>query len=211
MECAVAGRLGWQLGTTQPSDCAPPPPFLRRLLFVQVLNRLTNESVQLLDVLGGSLAQLSQVTAPIHSRATALTAAQRNIAAAKDSVDKLLEHLDTSRRVSNPIFLGTSRCLIGERHCPHHITQLFPLFFFGGGGGAQVTCRSPPQPQWHFPSGKQHQHCVRARSQEGPPPVAISRPLSCFGRHQSWLWLWLSPPPPARKKVPSTIKSLSWL
>ena len=65
-----------------------------------MLNRLTNESVQLLDVLGSSLAHLSSVTAPIHSRATALTAAQRNVGAAKEAVDKLLEHLDTSRRVS---------------------------------------------------------------------------------------------------------------
>ena len=67
---------------------------------MQVLNRLTSESVSLLDVLGGSLVELAAVTAPIHSRATALTAAQRNIGATKEAVDKLLEHLDTSRRVS---------------------------------------------------------------------------------------------------------------
>jgi len=50
-------------------------------------------------MLGGRLSDLGRVTAPIHSRATALTAAQRNIAAAKEAVDSLLEHLDTSRRV----------------------------------------------------------------------------------------------------------------
>lgn len=64
-----------------------------------MLNRLTSESVALLDVLGSSLAHLADVTAPIHCRATALTSAQQHIAATKEAVDKLLEHLDTSRRV----------------------------------------------------------------------------------------------------------------
>lgn len=73
-----------------------PPPLL---FHKQVLDRLTKESVQLLNVLDSSLTHLSEVTAPIHSRATALTAAQHNIAGTKEAVDKLLEHLDTSRRV----------------------------------------------------------------------------------------------------------------
>lgn len=65
----------------------------------QVLDRLSGEAVALLDVLAGTLGQLGVLTAPIHSRATALTCAARNIADAKSAVDKLLEHLDTSRRV----------------------------------------------------------------------------------------------------------------
>lgn len=88
---------------------------------LQVLNRLASESVALLDVLGGSLAQLSAVTAPIHSRATALTAAQRNIGSAKESVDKLLEHLDTSRRVQPILEAGPVCNLDGFLDC---LTQL---------------------------------------------------------------------------------------
>jgi hypothetical protein len=65
-----------------------------------VLDRLSNESSQLLDVLGHTLHELTGLTAPIHSRATALTQAQRNIAAANAAVDELLDNLDTSRRVS---------------------------------------------------------------------------------------------------------------
>jgi hypothetical protein len=64
-----------------------------------VLDRLSNESSQLLDVLGHTLHELTGLTAPIHSRATALTQAQRNIAAANAAVDELLDNLDTSRRV----------------------------------------------------------------------------------------------------------------
>lgn len=67
----------------------------------QVLDRLTNESVQLLDVLGQTLHELTELTAPIHSRATALTNAQANINAGNQAVDELLEHLDTSSRVSS--------------------------------------------------------------------------------------------------------------
>lgn len=66
---------------------------------LQVLDRLSNESVQLLDVLGHSLYEIANLTAPIHMRATALTSAQRNIAAAKDAVDQLIQHMGTSRRV----------------------------------------------------------------------------------------------------------------
>lgn len=68
---------------------------------LQVLDRLTNESLELLDVLEHTLQDLTTLTAPIHSRATALTRAQHNIAAAKQAVDQLLGHLDTSRRVSS--------------------------------------------------------------------------------------------------------------
>jgi hypothetical protein len=68
-------------------------------LSLQVLDRLSSESSQLLDVLGATLHELTGLTAPIHSRATALTQAQRNIAAANAAVDELLDHLDTSRRV----------------------------------------------------------------------------------------------------------------
>jgi hypothetical protein len=50
-------------------------------------------------VLGSSLADMGRLTAPIHSRATALTAAAANIAAAQGAVAALLQHLDTSRRV----------------------------------------------------------------------------------------------------------------
>jgi len=44
---------------------------------------------------GHVLYDLTNQTAPIRSRATALTAAQRNIAAAKESVDQLLDHMGT--------------------------------------------------------------------------------------------------------------------
>lgn len=70
------------------------------------LSRLTNEASTLLDILGDSLGQLGGLTAPIHSRATALTAAQRNVAATKGEVDVLLEHLETSRRVAGPLQAG---------------------------------------------------------------------------------------------------------
>jgi hypothetical protein len=70
------------------------------------LGRLTDEAGTLLDVLGGSLGQLGALTAPIHSRATALTAAQRNVAATKAEVDSLLDHLDTARRVAGPLAAG---------------------------------------------------------------------------------------------------------
>jgi hypothetical protein len=73
---------------------------LRVCGLLQVLDRLSNESSQLLDVLGHTLHELTGLTAPIHSRATALTQAQRNIAAANAAVDELLDNLDTSRRVS---------------------------------------------------------------------------------------------------------------
>ena len=70
------------------------------------MSRLTNEAGALLDVLGGSLHQLGALTAPIHSRATALTAAQRNIAATKGEVDALLEHLDNARRGASALAAG---------------------------------------------------------------------------------------------------------
>ncbi|KIZ02022.1 Exocyst complex component 7 [Monoraphidium neglectum] len=73
---------------------------------LSVLGRLTDEAGTLLDVLGGSLGQLGALTAPIHSRATALTAAQRNVAATKAEVDSLLDHLDTARRVAGPLAAG---------------------------------------------------------------------------------------------------------
>eukprot|EP00775_Hariotina_reticulata_P010615 gene10615-10773_t len=73
---------------------------------LQVLDRLSDESVQLLDVLGHSLYEVSNLTAPIHMRATALTSAQRNIAAAKDAVDQLIEHVGTSRRVQGVLEAG---------------------------------------------------------------------------------------------------------
>jgi hypothetical protein len=64
-----------------------------------LVDRLTTEADQVLDSLGHSLHELTALTAPIHARATALTDAQRNIAATKAAVGELLEHLDTSRRV----------------------------------------------------------------------------------------------------------------
>jgi hypothetical protein len=68
---------------------------------LKVLDRLTDEAGQLLDSLGAGLAHLNDLTAPIKSRASALTVAQANIAAAKGRVDELVEHVSTSRRVSS--------------------------------------------------------------------------------------------------------------
>ncbi|GBG00340.1 hypothetical protein Rsub_13072 [Raphidocelis subcapitata] len=73
---------------------------------LSVLSRLTSEAGGLLDSLGASLDSLGTLTAPIHSRATALTVAQRNIAATKGEVDALLEHLDTPRRVAAALQAG---------------------------------------------------------------------------------------------------------
>ena len=67
---------------------------------------MTSEAGGLLDSLGASLDSLSTLTAPIHSRATALTVAQRNIAATKGEVDALLEHLGTPRRVAAALQAG---------------------------------------------------------------------------------------------------------
>ncbi|KAI8467925.1 MAG: Cullin repeat-like-containing domain protein [Monoraphidium minutum] len=78
-----------------------------------VLGRLTREAGALLDVLGGSLGHLGALTAPIHSRATALTAAQRNVASTKAEVDALLDHLDTARRVAGPLAAGPASDLGG--------------------------------------------------------------------------------------------------
>lgn len=72
---------------------------------LQVLDRLTSESVELLGTLGAHLQEVGSITSPIHSRTTALTGAQRNIAAAKQAVDELLEHLETSRRVGDTVCL----------------------------------------------------------------------------------------------------------
>eukprot|EP00878_Enallax_costatus_P013220 GHUV01013820.1.p1 GENE.GHUV01013820.1~~GHUV01013820.1.p1 ORF type:complete len:538 (+),score=189.34 GHUV01013820.1:921-2534(+) len=80
---------------------------------LQVLDRLTVESTDLLDVLGQTLHQLTALTAPIHSRATALTNAQQNIAVAKQAVDHLLEHLETSRRVQSVLEAGPGKDLDG--------------------------------------------------------------------------------------------------
>ncbi len=41
-----------------------------------LLNRLTSEAGALLDVLGSGVFQLTELTAPIHARASALTIAQ---------------------------------------------------------------------------------------------------------------------------------------
>ena len=65
-----------------------------------VLDRLTDETGQLLDSLGRTLYDLNHLTAPIKSRASALTVAQTNIVAAKSRVDELVDHVSTSRRVS---------------------------------------------------------------------------------------------------------------
>lgn len=81
----------------------PPRPRPQRPL---QLGRLTTEAGALLDVLGGSLGTLGALTAPIHSRAAALTAAQRNVAATKAEADALLDHLDTSRRVGPTLAAG---------------------------------------------------------------------------------------------------------
>lgn len=84
---------------------ASAEPQSRRAAFVgerlAVLQRLSSESVELLDVMDSTLADLSTLTAPIHSRATALTAAQRNIAVAVAALDELMQHLATPRRVRN--------------------------------------------------------------------------------------------------------------
>jgi hypothetical protein len=114
LEGDAAGTTTFDLNFPHPP---PPPTHTPACTLTQVLNRLSNESVQLLELLGGNLAQLAQVTAPIHSRARALTAAQHNIAAAKDSMDKLLQHLDTSRRVSGGAYVrggGGGGCGGGE-------------------------------------------------------------------------------------------------
>ncbi len=76
---------------------------------LSVLNRLTTEAGTLLDVLGSQLHDLTTMTAPIRSRASALTVAQQNITAIKGNVDELLEHLDTSRRVRicSPLIIHT--------------------------------------------------------------------------------------------------------
>lgn len=92
---------------------------------LQVLDRLSVESSDLLNVLGQTLHQLTALTAPIHSRATALTNAQQNIAAAKQAVDQLLEHLETSRRVSAARPLQMIRCpeYAGSELCVLHTAQ----------------------------------------------------------------------------------------
>ena len=69
---------------------------------LNVLDRLTGEAGQLLDVLGHTLYELGKLTAPINQRATALTIAQTNVAASKQQIDELLENIDTSRRVCLP-------------------------------------------------------------------------------------------------------------
>jgi hypothetical protein len=66
---------------------------------LNVLDRLTGEAGQLLDVLGHTLYELGKLTAPINQRATALTIAQTNVAASKQQIDELLDNIDTSRRV----------------------------------------------------------------------------------------------------------------
>jgi hypothetical protein len=86
-----------------------------------LLDRLTTEAGQLLDALGQSLYELTDLTAPIHARATALTAAQANVAETKKAVDELLEHLDTSRRVRCHGPKQAHACL---RLCPLHCTAL---------------------------------------------------------------------------------------
>jgi hypothetical protein len=85
-----------------PSLHLPPPSRPRP----PKLSRLTSEASSLLDVLGGSLDDLAVLTAPIHSRATALTAAQRNVAATKAEVDALLDALDTPRRAAAALHAG---------------------------------------------------------------------------------------------------------
>eukprot|EP00877_Chromochloris_zofingiensis_P001608 jgi/Chrzof1/11448/Cz05g37010.t1 len=76
-----------------------------------LLDRLTTEAGQLLEVLGTSLHQLTVLTAPVHSRATALTHAQQNIASTKQAVDELVQHLDTSRRVQFTLEAGPAKNL----------------------------------------------------------------------------------------------------
>lgn len=60
----------------------------------------------MLDVLGGSLGTLGALTAPIHSRAAALSAAQVHIAGTKGEVDALLEALDAARSLAGPLTAG---------------------------------------------------------------------------------------------------------
>jgi hypothetical protein len=79
---------------------------------LSVLNRVTSEEGALLDLLATSLVDLTELTAPIQRRATALTTAHDNIAATKRAVDTLLDHLDTSRRVG----LGQGGGAVAGRH-----------------------------------------------------------------------------------------------
>eukprot|EP00879_Flechtneria_rotunda_P025217 GHRR01026787.1.p1 GENE.GHRR01026787.1~~GHRR01026787.1.p1 ORF type:complete len:607 (+),score=217.54 GHRR01026787.1:931-2751(+) len=90
---------------------------------LKVLDRVTNESVQVLDVLGHTLYELTNITAPIRSRATALTAAQRNIAGTKAALDELLDHLNTGRRVQPMLEAGPGRDLHAFLDGLHELEQ----------------------------------------------------------------------------------------
>lgn len=93
-----------------------------------LLDRLTTEAGQLLEVLGTSLHQLTVLTAPVHSRATALTHAQQNIASTKQAVDELVQHLDTSRRVSGYTpKIEMQRSQVSSRALMHLVACAFNL------------------------------------------------------------------------------------
>jgi len=66
-----------------------------------LFGRLSSEAGNLLMHLSQQMEELTSHTAPIHERAAALSTAQLNVDATKASVDRLLDSLDVSRRVSN--------------------------------------------------------------------------------------------------------------
>lgn len=76
-----------------------------------LFNSLSNEAGGVLEQLSSRLESLTELTAPIHTRSFALTAAQTNVIKTKREVDKLLESLDTSRKLQPQVEKGAQRDL----------------------------------------------------------------------------------------------------
>jgi hypothetical protein len=76
-----------------------------------LFNSLSKEAGGVLEQLSSRLTSLTELTAPIHGRAFALTSAQANVIKTKREVERLLESLDTSRKLQPQVEKGAQRDL----------------------------------------------------------------------------------------------------
>lgn len=101
------------------------------------IDAVSNEAGDVLAALCSKLRHLSNITAPIHTKAKALTTAQQNMKATKELADALVQNLDKARKLEPRIDAGPYSDLDAYLVCLSELEQC--IEFMKARGGLQAA------------------------------------------------------------------------